>query len=122
MTRLNGLPFGVPGTGTSGLNAKESTAGCSVLLRKLTRPNIKPSTAPYFGPSSRQPTITGTYNVVALISPSGTMPRGVKPRTKMMAVKQRQQDEITVLCGRFAHIKNLLLLFPKDTAQISHLL
>ena len=93
MTRLRGLPFGVPGTGTSGLNAKDSTAGCSVLLRKLTRPNIKPSTAPYFGPRSRQPTITGTYSVVALISPSGIMPRGVNPRTKMMAVNSANRTK-----------------------------
>ena len=82
------LPFGVPGSGIVGENAKESAVGIKVLLIKLVSPNNTPKIAPFFGPRTIAPSITGTWTIVALMIGSWIYPIGVKANNRMMAANR----------------------------------
>mgnify|MGYP007027366723 CR=1 FL=1 len=69
----------------NGENVKEVTAGIIVLLIRLVSPNRAPSPAPYCGPSSTEPKITGMWIMVSLIKGSGMYPSGVNPKMSVMA-------------------------------------
>ena len=88
MNRLQMLPFGVPGSGIAGENAKESAVGIKVLLIKLVSPNRTPKIAPFLGPSIIAPRITGTWTMVALMIGSWIYPIGVKANNRMMAANR----------------------------------
>ena len=55
-----------------------------VFTIKLVRPNSPPKTAPDFHPSKIEPKMTGMWIVVALMTPSGIYPSGVKDSTTMI--------------------------------------
>ena len=67
ITRAHGLPEAVPGSGTKGEKAKLSRLGAMVFFTRLVSPNRNPKNAPFLGPSSTEPMITGTCRIVALM-------------------------------------------------------
>jgi len=70
----------------TGENTKaESEDGIIVFLIKLVNPKTKPIKAPFLGPQNREPIITGTCIIVALITTSGIYPRGVNAISTIMA-------------------------------------
>ena len=72
--------FNTPGSPVmliNGENAKESKVGAMVLLIMEHMPNTAPRIAPAKGPSKIAPKITGICTVVALITGSCIIPKGV---------------------------------------------
>ena len=60
--------------------------GVKVLMMRLVSPKTPPKNAPFLGPSRIEPIMTGTWIMVALVTPSGIYPRkGVNAITTMMA-------------------------------------
>ena len=82
---------------STGENTKALTvAGVTVFLIKLVSPKIKPKNAPLFGPRKIAPRITGMWIIVALITPSGMYPSGVKAMIIMIAVKSAVSTKSSV--------------------------
>jgi hypothetical protein len=104
--RAQGLPPPVPGSGMSGEKTNESRLGVVVARIRLARPNKKPKKAPFLGPITIDPIITGTCIIVAFIPHgSGIKPIGENVITKIMEAniemmaKSRTLEESFIICG-----------------------